>query len=111
MKKIRVACIGVGNISPVHLNYLKSREDVEICALCDIRDDQLKKRQAQYGGHAFLDYGELLGAAKPDAVWLCTPPQVRRDPLLACAERGIPVFCEKPVERDPAKAAQIVGEL
>ncbi|MBA4387574.1 MAG: hypothetical protein C0404_06305 [Verrucomicrobia bacterium] len=111
MSRIRVACVGVGNISPVHLDYLRSRSDVEICALCDIRDEQLRKRQAQYGGQIFSDYGELIKVAKPDALWLCTPPQVRRDPLLACAERGIPVFCEKPVERDPAKANRIAREL
>jgi predicted dehydrogenase len=62
-------------------------------------------------GRGFLDFNELVTSAKPDAVWLCTPPRVRRDPLLLCARAGIPVFCEKPAKRDPATAAAILREL
>lgn len=111
MSKIRAAFIGAGNISPVHLKYLKTRDDVEIAGLCDIKQEQAAARQAQYGGEVFTDFVEMLDAVKPDAVWICTPPQVRRDPLVACADRGIPVLCEKPVERDLASAERIAQEL
>jgi predicted dehydrogenase len=103
--------IGTGNISHVHLSYLKTRTDVAIAGLCDIRPEALERRRAEFGGEGFADYREMLDRVKPNAVWLCTPPQVRADPLAACAERGIPILCEKPVERDPAVAAQIAADL
>lgn len=102
---IRTAFIGVGNISPVHLRYLKTRRDVRVAALCDIRREQAVKRQQEFGGEVFTDYRPMLDQVKLDAVWLCTPPSVRREMLLACADRGIPVFCEKPAERREAEAA------
>ncbi len=103
--------IGTGGISAVHLNYLKTRKDVRIAALCDIRPAAVDKRQKEYGGLAFADFRKMLDRVKLDAVWICTPPLVRKEPLLACAERGIPVFCEKPVEHDEARARAIAAAL
>lgn len=108
---IRVGFIGTGNISGVHLKYLASREDVEIVALCDIEPENLKRRRDEFGGEGFNDFRKMLDAVTLDAVWLCTPPQVRREPLLACADLGIPVLCEKPVERDVGAARELAGEL
>ena len=108
---IRVGFIGTGGISGVHLACLQMRDDVDIVALCDTNAKNLKRRLAEYGGRGFSDFNEMLEAVELDAVWLCTPSQVRREPLLACADRGIPVFCEKPVERSVEKAEEILTEL
>jgi predicted dehydrogenase len=108
---IRAAVIGTGNISGVHLGYLRTRRDVTVAALCDIREEALGRRRREFGGDGYADYTRMLDEAKPDAVWICTPPTVRRGPLLACAERGIPVFCEKPAERSLARARGITEEL
>ena len=108
---IRVGFIGTGGISRVHLRYLASRDDVEIAALCDVNEENLKKRQKEYGGRTFADFREMLDGEGLDAVWLCTPPEVRGGPLLECAERGVAVFCEKPVERTSERAFEIAREL
>lgn len=108
---IKVGCIGTGGISGVHLRYLKKRDDVKIVALCDVKEENLEQHQKEFGGQGFTDFHEMLERTKLDAVWLCTPPQVRREPLLACADRGIPVFCEKPVERSLDRAEEIAVEL
>jgi predicted dehydrogenase len=108
---IRAAVIGTGGISGVHLGYLKTRKDVKVVALCDIREEALNRRRKEFGGEGYADYTRMLDDAKPDAVWICTPPKVRRGPLLACADRGIPVFCEKPAERTLAHAENISDEL
>lgn len=110
-KRIRAAVIGTGGISAAHLNFLKSRKDVEIAALCDVNAENLERRQKEYGGQPFSDFEKMLDDIKPDAVWLCTPPQVRRDPILACARRHIPVFCEKPAGRDADQTARIAAEI
>ena len=108
---IKVGFIGTGGISGVHLRYLKSRQDVELAALCDVKADNLERRQKEFGGKPYSDYRAMLDQTKLDAVYLCTPPLVRGEPLLACAERGIPVFCEKPVERDLARAEATAAAL
>lgn len=108
---VRAAFIGTGNIVGVHLNCLRDRKDVEIVGLCDIDAEALSRRHVEYGGEAFDDFDRMLDTVKPDAVWLCTPPQVREAPLLACAERGLPVFCEKPVARVVEDGASVAAAL
>jgi predicted dehydrogenase len=108
---VRIGLIGTGSISGVHLTYLKEQPGVEIAALCDIRAEALERRRAAFGGQGFRDYRRMLDRVALDAVWLCTPSMVRREMLLACADRGIPVFCEKPVERSLRKAERIAAEL
>lgn len=108
---IKAGFIGTGGISGVHLTFLHGRKDVKIAALCDVNREQALKRQKEFGGDVFTDFDKMLAQIKPDAVWLCTPPAVRRAPLLACADKGIPVFCEKPVERSEAQGRQIAAEL
>lgn len=108
---INVGFIGTGGICPVHLNFLKTRKDVHLAALCDIQAEAVEKRRKEYGGQAFTDFRKMLDQVRLDAVWVCTPPLVRKDPLLACADRGIPVFCEKPVEHDEARGKAIAAAL
>ena len=107
----RVAMIGTGGISRVHLDFLKSRDDIEIAALCDVDEGNLAQRQEVYGGKGFTDFNTMLDEESPDAVWLCTPPDVRRAPLIACADRGIPVLCEKPVGRVADEALSLAADL
>jgi predicted dehydrogenase len=111
---IKIGLIGTGGISGAHLDYLKSRKDVRIAALCDIKPEALKKRQKQYGGRdcrGFYDYREMLAKVPLDAVWICTPPLVRKELLIACADRKLPTFCEKPVEHDPIRGRAIAAAL
>ena len=133
-QKIKIGVIGTGGISGVHLDYLKSlatagnagpassapssrsgRESpavaVEVAALCDINPKNLDARLRKYGGAGFDNYERMLDSVKLDAVWLCTPPQVRFEPLIACADRGIPVFCEKPVARRIEDARKTAAAL
>lgn len=108
---IKAGFIGAGGICGIHLKCLQAHKDVKIVALCDINREQALKRQSEFGGEVFDDFEEMLGKVRLDAVWLCTPPAIRRAPLLACAARGIPVFCEKPVERSEAEGRKIAAEL
>lgn len=108
---MRVGIIGLGNIATVHLRYLAAQPDVRITAICDIELSALERRQREFGGTPYRDFQAMLAHEQLDAVWLCTPPQVRYEPLLACADRHIPVFCEKPVARDLQEAHRIARDL
>ena len=108
---IRAGIIGTGNIAAVHLKYLSARADVTINALCDTDERSLAEKTSQYGGKGYRDFRMMLDDGGLDAVWLCTPTTVRYEPLIACAERGIPVFCEKPAARNQEEASRINADL
>lgn len=54
-----------------------------------------------------LSFDEAL-SLKPDLVVLSTPPSVHLEQITACAERGLPVLCEKPLALDFATAKACV---
>jgi len=108
---LNIGLIGTGGISWVHLSYLKKQKNVNIAGLCDIKPEALNRRQSEFGGKGFDHFMKLLDGVKLDAVWLCTPPEVREEMLVECAKRGIPVFCEKPVERTLETAEKIAKQL
>ena len=73
-KKLRIAFIGVGAISGMHLGILSAMEDVEIVAAADINAAMLAGVGEKFGiPHRFTDYKEMLRKVKPDAVSVCTP--------------------------------------
>lgn len=54
-----------------------------------------------------LPFEEAL-ALKPDLVVLSTPPGIHFEQIAACAKRGIPVLCEKPLALDFSTAQACV---
>lgn len=54
-----------------------------------------------------LDFAAAL-ALQPDLVVLSTPPAVHLEQITACAQRGIPVLCEKPLALDAETARACV---
>ena len=58
------------------------------------------------------DLSAALGEFQPDVVVLSTPPELHLAQVTACAERGIPVLCEKPLalDADTARACVEIAE-
>lgn len=104
---MRVAVIGAGWIAADHVDVLTKRDDVELVAVCDV-DRSRAERLAPEGADIYERWEDLLEREQPEAVWICTPPLVHREPALAALERGVHVYLEKPVARTPDDAAAIV---
>ena len=49
MKKIKIAVIGVGNISEHHIKGYLSHPSVELYAFCDINEKQLEEKGKKHG--------------------------------------------------------------
>ena len=105
---LRAAVIGTGWIGQRHLGELTGRRDVEVVAVCDL-DEAAATAAAPPGAATFTDWREMLRSARPDAVWVCTPPRHHRLPTVAALELGIAVYLEKPIARTLADAGAIVA--
>jgi predicted dehydrogenase len=106
--QLRTAVIGAGWIGRKHIAALAARDDVVIGAVCDVDADRARAAAEGTGARIFTDWREMLDAAAPEAVWVCTPPQAHLDPAVTCLDRGLHVYLEKPVARDLGDAAAIV---
>lgn len=107
MDKVRVGIVGLG-IGRVHLDAYKKHPKVEVLALCDVREDLLKRLAKEYEvPHTFTDYKDMLEMEELDAVSVCTPNDLHMPVTVAALEAGKHVLCEKP----PARNVQEVEKM
>jgi UDP-N-acetylglucosamine 3-dehydrogenase len=112
MDKVRVAVVGAGGIGGAHLKAYADWPDLcEIVAVADIHLAAAEERVQNYGGAAYQDYIRMLDEVRPDAVSICTPPNLHLPIVEAAAARRIAVLCEKPPARTLAETQAIVAAM
>ena len=114
MKPLRVAIVGCGNVAlNFHLPAYQALPDrYEVVGLADPTPDRLALGQRLAGlndDQVHLDAAELLARADVDVIDVCTPQHLHRDLVIAAAQAGKHVLCEKPIAAVPADAAAMVA--
>ena len=94
---IKVGFVGTGGMAGAHMNTLKTFDDVEFVAMCDIAEDRSKSRANEFGGKAFTDFKEMFDKVDMDAVYICTPPFAHGEQEKIACKKGIAMFVEKPI--------------
>jgi myo-inositol 2-dehydrogenase/D-chiro-inositol 1-dehydrogenase len=94
---VKVGFVGTGGMAGAHLNTLKTFEDVELVAMCDISEEKAKARANEFGGKAFTDYKVMFDKMDMDALYICTPPFAHGEQERLACEKGLAMFIEKPI--------------
>lgn len=97
MEKLKVAVIGCGNISVMHLDSIKAFDDIELVAVCDVKEDRAVAASQKYGGRVYTDYNEMFKCEKLDAVHICLPHYLHVPAAIDAFKCGINVLSEKPM--------------
>jgi predicted dehydrogenase len=98
MSKVRVAVIGAGSISEMHLKSYQNNPDAELYAICDLNEERAKAKAEKYGITRFYtDYKELLADPGIDAVSICTWNNSHAPISIAALDAGKNVLTEKPL--------------
>ncbi len=111
---LRVAFIGVGGIAQRHLQSLRALgpERARPAAFCDVELGRAERAAAEHGGNPYTDFTHMLEAEPDlDAVFICTPPFARAEPIAAVAQRGLAVFCEKPPAFDAEQGRRALSAI
>lgn len=112
MTKIRVAVVGVGGIGGVHLRaYAEADDACEIVSVADVHLASTEEKAKAYDCKAYTDYLHMLDEAKPDAISVCTPPNLHLPIVQAAAARRIAVLCEKPPARTVAETEALIAAV
>ncbi|MBI2194061.1 MAG: Gfo/Idh/MocA family oxidoreductase [Planctomycetes bacterium] len=109
-EKVKLAFIGCGGIVRQHLDQgLKSFDDVEFAAWCDLKEENAAARREQVGGRGdiFTDARRMLDKIRPDGVYIMLPPFAHGPAEKLVIQRRLPFFVEKPVAIDLRTAKQI----
>jgi len=105
-RKVRLGLIGCGWYGLVDVKAAFRAGGAEVIALCDVDDDMLAKAVAEVEAlqgskpQPFKRYADLLAVPGLDAVIIATPPQWHALPFIAALERGLDIYCEKPLAYD-----------
>ena len=97
MKKLKVAVIGCGIISGMHLDAITALDMAELVAVCDIREERAKEAAAKYGGKVYTDYREMFWKEELDAVHICLPHYLHTVVAQEAFAAGVHVLSEKPM--------------
>lgn len=110
MEKLRVAVIGAGRIAAgSHLPCLARFPDVEL-VLCEVDDARLRSVAGQFGvRETYRDHREVLAGARPDAVFVLTPPPVTYGVARDCLAAGVPTLMEKPPGMTTAETRDLLA--
>lgn len=108
MEKLKVAVIGCGRISDMHLESIKNSDNAELIACCDVVKERVDKATRAYGGKAYIDYKTMIEENKLDVVHICLPHYLHVPVAINAMEKGVNVLSEKPMSIDYESAVKAV---
>lgn len=111
MSKKRVAIISAtGTTRKRTIPALAGEEFCQIVAVHGRDEKKLKTLCKEYGiQEYFTDESVMLDAVDPDFVYIGSPPTLHLSQIRACAERKLPVLCEKPLCLDSTEALEVAS--
>jgi len=94
---INVAVVGLGKMGLSHLSILNALDDFTVAAICD-NSTLVGGVLGKYTGLKYVaDYDDLLALPELQAVVIATPTVAHEPMVRKALERGLHVFCEKPL--------------
>ena len=88
----------------------KAIPGIELAALCDVYDENLKKAQELAGGtpQTFTDYRRLLDSKDLDGVIIGTPDHWHAPMIIDSVGAGKDIYCEKPMTHKLDEGPKII---
>ena len=109
MNNYRIAIIGLGGMGGHHAEAAQLEANCELIAGADIDTERAKAWGERFGVKALYDdYEKMLDAEHPDIVIIPTQAPLHHAPTIAAAQRGVHVFCEKPIALNLIQADEMV---
>lgn len=111
---LKIGIIGAGRIGRVHCQSVSKFVDgAQVWAIADPMMNQETAEWAKNLGvkNIYSDYHEILNDKEIDAVLICSSTDTHSKISLEAIAKGKHVFCEKPVDNDVQKIAEVIAAL
>ena len=105
-KKLKVGLIGCGWYGMVITKAALKVGGVEITGICDVDTEHLENSASEIEElqgkkpKTYKDYRDLINQKSLDAVFIATPPHWHALQFIAACEKGLDIYCEKPLAYD-----------
>ena len=96
---MKVAVIGIGAISPSHINAILESGQ-EVVALCDVDVEKCQRAKVKFNipnAAEYTDYKKMLDEVQLDSIHVCTPHYLHAEMICEGLRRNINVLSEKPL--------------
>ena len=96
---VKIGVIGLGRMGQLYTNLLSSQiHGAKLYAVAEINEQARSRVVGELDiTHTFADFHELLALPELDAVIIATPTSTHHDLVVAAAEAGKAILCEKPL--------------
>lgn len=113
MPKLRLGVLGMGRMGQVYAYHVARQLDsASLAAVADPRQDVTSDFASRVSGvQVFADYRDLLAQPDIDGVIVATPTSTHGDVVIAAANAGKAIFCEKPTSLDLATTDQMIAAV
>lgn len=110
MEKFKIAVVGCGSMANIWVQYAISRQDTDIVALVDIKQENALKMKEKYKLECgvYTDVTNAIRESGANLVFDVTIPESRKSVVLASFAAGCDVFGEKPMATSMEEAEEIV---
>jgi len=111
MARARIGIVGLGTFGINHLRTFRQLHWQGVCELvaaCDINEKLLEERLKEFSFQPYTDFEEMLARERLDGVTVVTPDPYHRPLVLAAAEAGLHVLCEKPLDVTVAGCVEMI---
>ena len=95
--------VGAGFIGPVHAANVAAHPRAGLSWVIDLNLAAARALGEKHGARFGSDLSAALADPDLDAVIVCTPPRTHAPIIQAAARAGKAIFCEKPIDLDPAR--------
>jgi len=111
---VHLGLIGCGGYGRQDVRAAFRAGGVDVVAICDVDSEHLASSAAEIEKlqgtrpKTFKHYQEMLDASGPEAVIIATPPHWHAIHFLAALDKGLDVYCEKPLSYDVREGRAMV---
>lgn len=110
MVAMRIGLAGVGRIGAFHAATLRDLEEVDSLVLADPAPGRAREVAEELGAD-WVDSADALFAAGLDGLVIAAATDAHADLIVRGVDRGLAVFCEKPVAPDVARTAEVLKRV
>ncbi len=109
---LRIAVLGVGRIGKMHVELLSRQvPGASVAMVQDINADAAAAVGEQFDVPHTTDVDEVLASADVDAVAICSSTDTHVPFMIASANAGKAIFCEKPISLDLGKVDEALAVI
>src|SRR5690242_9089833 len=94
---VRLAVVGLGKMGLSHLAVINAHPHVKVEAVCESSAYILEVLKKYVGVRTYTDLDSMLREVDLDAVIIATPSSLHTRMVRTALDKGLHVFCEKPL--------------